>query len=166
MPIDHISAHGERWRPFGKGELEVSDQGRIRWAKDKIIRETPNRSEKGYVRIGEKRLRVHRLVLTAFVGECPPGHMCRHLNGNPADNRLKNLRWGTQAENIKDRLKHGRVAAGERHGLAKLTERDVRTIRRAGVKQLVELLALKYGVTTSQIWQIRAYKSWVPDVLK
>src|SRR5436305_14954603 len=35
---------------------------------------------------------VHRLVLEAFVGPRPPGLVCCHNDGNPANNRVENLR--------------------------------------------------------------------------
>jgi HNH endonuclease len=38
---------------------------------------------------------VHRLVLLAFVGTCPPGLICCHNDGDPSNNRLLNLRWDT-----------------------------------------------------------------------
>lgn len=63
----------------------------------------------GYLRVGLRRdgkqhwKRVHRLVLETFIGPCPVGYVGRHLNDIPIDNRLDNLQWGTQAENIKDR---------------------------------------------------------------
>jgi hypothetical protein len=47
---------------------------------------------------------VHRLVLLAFVGPAPAGHECRHLNGNPSDNRLENLVWGPKRDRMKQRL--------------------------------------------------------------
>jgi hypothetical protein len=33
--------------------------------------------------------------------------VCRHLDGNPINNRLENLRWGTHKENKADAIKHG-----------------------------------------------------------
>lgn len=51
---------------------------------------------------------VHHLVLKAFVGPKPAGMECRHLNGNPADDRLENLKWGTPTENSYDTVRHGR----------------------------------------------------------
>ena len=51
---------------------------------------------------------VHSLVIQAFVGERPDGMECRHLNGNPLDNRLENLKWGTSKENSDDIALHGR----------------------------------------------------------
>lgn len=78
----------------------------------------------------QKTASVHRLVLETYTEPCPKGMECRHLNGNRQDNRLKNLKWGTRVENIKDRQGHGKTAKGEKNGAAKLTKRDVKTIRR------------------------------------
>jgi hypothetical protein len=50
---------------------------------------------------------VHSLVILAFVGPRPDGEQVRHLNGNPADNRLTNLAYGTQSQNQQDSLRHG-----------------------------------------------------------
>jgi hypothetical protein len=50
---------------------------------------------------------VHRLVLAAFVGPCPEGMEVRHLDGNPANTRLANLRYGTHSENELDKVRHG-----------------------------------------------------------
>ena len=63
----------------------------------------------GYPIIGldQHTYRVHRLVLETFVGRCPKGMECRHLNGNRADLRLLNLCWGTRSENAHDAIKHG-----------------------------------------------------------
>ena len=41
---------------------------------------------------------VHQLVLKTFVGEPPPGTEVLHSNGDPTDNRLSNLRYGTRRE--------------------------------------------------------------------
>ena len=54
-----------------------------------------------------KQYRVHRLVLEAWVGPCPPGQMCRHLDGNKINNHLNNLRWGTALENAQDDARNG-----------------------------------------------------------
>ncbi len=75
--------------------------------------------------------KVHHLVLEAFVGPCPAGCLARHLDDVPANNRAENLRWGTPIENAADRERNGNGNRGSRHGLAKLSEDDVREIRRA-----------------------------------
>lgn len=50
---------------------------------------------------------IHRLVLEAFVGPCPDGMKALHADGNKTNNNVKNLRWGTSAENNLDIVKHG-----------------------------------------------------------
>lgn len=54
-----------------------------------------------------RRLFIHRMVLEAFVGPCPPGMEVLHINGVRDDNRLANLRYGTRSENMIDALRHG-----------------------------------------------------------
>lgn len=54
------------------------------------------------------KYRVHRLILKTFAGEPPAGTEACHNNGNPADNRIENLRWDTKAANAQDTVKHGR----------------------------------------------------------
>jgi len=80
---------------------------------------------------GERKFKLlHTLILETFVGPCPKGMGCRHLNGNKQDNRLCNLKWGTQKQNIQDSIRHGTKVnnKGERNVNAKLTEQDVRMI--------------------------------------
>lgn len=51
---------------------------------------------------------VHRLVCRVFHGPAPTdAHVVRHLDGNASNNRSSNLRWGTVAQNIADRIEHG-----------------------------------------------------------
>ena len=45
---------------------------------------------------GQRFFRVHRLVLSAFVGPCPVGmEACHFPDRNPSNNHLENLRWDT-----------------------------------------------------------------------
>lgn len=50
---------------------------------------------------------VHQLVALTFLGPCPEGMEVLHGNGNPTDNRINNLRYGTRTENILDVLWQG-----------------------------------------------------------
>jgi HNH endonuclease len=55
-----------------------------------------------YSRNGKaKRILVHRLILLTFVGPKPLGVECDHINRNPLDNRLDNLRWVTKGQNLR-----------------------------------------------------------------
>jgi hypothetical protein len=66
---------------------------------------SPSLNEHGYqrVRVGGRQMFVHRLVLEAFVGECPAGMVGIHKNGVRTDNRLANLKWGYAKDNIHDK---------------------------------------------------------------
>lgn len=101
---------------------------------------------------------VHRGVLEAFIGPCPDGMQCRHKDGDKMNNRLDNLAWGTPLENAADMKLHGHGPVGERHGMAKITENDVREIRASNEKQRV--LAKRYGVLQATISSIRKKKLW------
>lgn len=111
------------WRPVlgYQGRYEVSDGGEVRSIPHVVVRSNgvPNRvvgqvlaqnpSVKGHmlVTIERRKVRVHRLVLEAFVGPCPPGLQGLHRNDDPAVNSLGNLYWGTPAENMNDRVSNG-----------------------------------------------------------
>lgn len=74
---------------------------------------SPPRGSHGYrtVRLGVagrfRTLTVHFLVALTFHGPRPEGMEIRHLNGNPLDNRAENLAYGTQGQNMLDRVRHG-----------------------------------------------------------
>lgn len=57
---------------------------------------------------GSKCLDVSRLVLAAFVGSAPDDKpFALHRNGDPTDNWIGNLYWGTPKENMEDKVRHG-----------------------------------------------------------
>lgn len=130
----------ETWKaiPGYEGKYEVSDQGRVRSLRyvnatvDKP-RETPlilkgARHSHGYPMVGlykdakQRQDVVHRLVLEAFVGPCPEGHECAHLDGDPSNPALENLAWVTRQENMDHMLQHGTRRFGSKHHGSKLTE--------------------------------------------
>lgn len=79
----------------------------------------------------KRSVSVHRLVLEAFVGACPPGCETRHLDGNSINNRLENLAYGTHAENYRDAVAHGTHKNIRGLGiLTKLTADEVEEIKR------------------------------------
>lgn len=114
----------ERWLPVvdWEGLYEVSDLGRVRSLSrrggnnrlygGKILKPTPiNKS--GHLSVTlcrndvDTKALVHRLVLAAFVGPCPEGQEGRHLDGDPSDNRLIRLAYGTRQQNMLDIRDYG-----------------------------------------------------------
>lgn len=113
---------------------------------------------------------IHRLVLLHFIGPCPEGMECRHLDGDDTNNRLSNLKWGTPLENAADKKLHGTVyrVSGELCGSAKLTQSTVNSIRDNRHLPVKELVAT-YNISRSQIGRILRNQSWIentqPDVV-
>lgn len=108
---------------------------------------------------------VHAVVLEAFVGLRPVGMECRHLDGNKENNALTNIVWGTSLENSADSRRHGTNCTPNREGEnasnSKLTEGDIREIRRLnklGVSQ--GKLAKRYGVSQPAISYIVRGRNW------
>lgn len=105
---------------------------------------------------------VHRLILEAFVGPCPEGMECRHLNGIPNDNRLENLEWSTYQINQMDRAKHGTSNRGERCASSRLTKDQVIKIRKkyAAGKITYRELAEIYEVSQSTVYELITRQTW------
>ena len=134
------------------------------WAGRRWHQLRPRTRKGGWLQVQLRRTShyVHRLILAAFVGPCPEGMQCRHLNGVAGDNRLQNLRWGTYAENHCDKKRHGTLPRGIRCYQAVLTEDDVQAIRRRYASEGVSFafLARQYGTGTTTIAAIISRRSW------
>ncbi len=109
------------------------------------------------VALSGKPRSVHRLVLEAFVGPSPPRMECRHLDGNPQNNNLENLKWGTRKENMQDMMRHGSQVyhRGEKSHAAKLTNgiaQEIRLLHCSGVK--TRELSKRFSVCKSTIHNV------------
>jgi hypothetical protein len=121
------SNESEQWLPVRgwEGLYEVSDQGRVRSLDRWVVKRNGQRQfltgrikslpklKLGYpvvhlARDGQTTTKtVHTVVLDSFVGPRPAGHVGCHSDGDPSNNRLANLRWDTQSNNLLDAIKHG-----------------------------------------------------------
>jgi hypothetical protein len=130
----------------------------------KILSASRNRDGYMVVNVGEGTQYVHVLVLETFVGERPAGFEALHRNDIKNDNRLENLHWGSRAENYADRVRNGGGNHGERHGSARLTEEQVRSIRllyakgKGGYTQ--RALATRFGVSVCCIGDVVRGSRW------
>lgn len=139
---DEINTTNEVWKTIAEKPLySVSNLGRIR-------RDVPSRTHpsgilkpgfrKGYAFVTfyaagiQYKKQVHTLVAEAFIGPRPDGHQINHKNGVKHDNRSDNLEWITASQNIRHSFSVlGKQAPmGETNGMAKLTDEQVRTIRK------------------------------------
>jgi hypothetical protein len=116
-----------------------------------------------YQGVRKKRIAVHNLVLLAFVGPRPPGHVSRHFpDHDPSNNKLKNLSWSTVSQNSRDREYQGSLCHGEDLPQSKLTECDVMSIRDdyKNGKASLRMLATQYGVCLQNIHHIVRRVTW------
>jgi len=84
---------------------------------NRIIKSTYCNGDVGYYKVGMvlssnpkryKYMYIHQLVLLTFVGPCPVGMQCAHLDGDPSNNKLSNLKYVTAKENTQHQIGHGR----------------------------------------------------------
>ena len=107
-----------------------------------------------------RQMKVHRAVMLAFCGDCPTGHEVAHLDGNPSNNRLANLKFVTPKENNSHKIGHGTQPMGEAVYNAVLTESDVRQIRTAWPTKSYSKLAQEFNVHIMTIAGIVTRRTW------
>ncbi len=111
-----------------------------------------------------KTLRIHRLVLLAFIGYPPKYKLdCNHKNGIRSDNRVSNLEWCSRSENIKHSYRVLNRQPTKNHGInSKVTEKDVLQIRRLYVtgRYTQKQLGQTFNIDRTQISNIILRKCW------
>ncbi len=168
--VVHITGEpNEKWKDIpGYSDYQVSSLGALRSRKSgewQSLKPTPDSD--GYLLIRPfpdvgkcKTLKVHHLVLHAFVGVRPDGMICCHNNNVKCDNRVSNLRWDTHKGNSRDAMRDG-ISCGSRNGMSKLTEDQVKSIRvlNNGGLSTAELSKM-FAVTRSNVWYITTGRTW------
>jgi hypothetical protein len=105
----------EEWRVIpGHPDYMISDMGRFKWLKsvrnhgaNEISTGTRTPTRYRMIYLDKALYSIHRLVMLAFVGECPEGKEVNHINGKKYDNRLSNLEYVTRSENIRHAVRLG-----------------------------------------------------------
>jgi hypothetical protein len=136
----------------------------------------PAMGGKGYAKISRngKHVFVHRLAWEMEYGPIPEGKMLLHKCDNPPCCRPDHLIPGTQLDNMRDMIAKGRGPnmkqvslfrhnpQGERNGMAKFKEDQVREIRSEYASGLFSMphLARKYDTNSGNICLIVNRKTW------
>lgn len=93
-----------------EGLYEVSNNGKIRNSRKKILKTTLNHN--GYVIVylskNSKKYakKVHRLVAETFIPKIEGKKQVNHIDGNKQNNNVLNLEWCDASENIKHAYKN------------------------------------------------------------
>lgn len=167
------SAHYQRWRrhgsPIGGG---TSHNKPKEWIEHHVSIQTDEcltwpfaTSSNGYaqLRVDGRTGSATREMCRQAYGEPPTAdHEVAHSCGkghlgciNPG-----HLRWATHSENLADKIMHGTAPRGENCGTARLTEDDVREIRRLKGAVSQKDLASRFGVSQPNISAIHSGRSW------
>ena len=100
--------------------------------------------QKGYMRVvtSESRShRVHRLVMELYGSPCPdPSYVIDHINGEKTDNRVENLQWLSQRDNVRK----GRNV----RGMTLEKAREMRELYRGGgvtIEDVASQFSVPYG---------------------
>lgn len=166
------------WRPVKgfEGFYEVSREGRIRsldrvtYGRNKSLRTvrgkdlTPKiNNVSGYHQValsvgGQVRYEyIHRIVCQAYSGPPPTEkHEVCHWDGDRANNLASNLRWGTRAENHRDKKRHGTHDSPKK--LTRQSAEEIRELKRSGERSVD--IANTYGVTPGNVDQIVRGRIW------
>jgi len=135
--------------------------------KERIL--TPRLGNKGYLGVhlynnGMKTFSLHRLVALAFIPNPSGERTINHIDGNKLNNDLSNLEWMSVKENLQHAHSNGLInhSIGEDHYISKLSEDDVRSIRKYSneFKVSQKLLGKMYCVSAGSIQNIVERTTW------
>ena len=163
----------EVWKdiPGYEGRYQASNQGRIRsvdrvipWGRGgsrfingKVLKPAGQKTTP-HLRVvlghGAPGSTVHSLIALTFIGPCPSGQEVRHLDGNPLNNCVDNLAYGTRRENILDVLRIGKAWRARTEKQAK----EIKDRLKKGERGVD--LAKEYGVSQSCISAIKCGRSF------
>jgi hypothetical protein len=165
-----------------EGLYQVSNLGRVRGLDRYVKRERYNKisevSRKGGIMkpsicnggmmlhfwkdgISSKPVKVHNLVLEAFVGERPKGYQACHFpDRSHENNRLDNLRWDTSANNQRDKLYHGTDNRGEKCCSAKITRDTALKIKKMLLNHGPKYVSDNLNVGISIVKNIKYNLAW------
>ena len=170
---------GEIWKWFKgyEGIYQGSNKGRARSffrGKCRLLKPTP--SHRGYLGIclytydkktkkqRKKTFRLNRLIAELFVPNPENKPEVHHKDNDKTNNAADNLEWVTGEENRAYAHKDGRYLKGEKNPTAKLTEDDVRWIRKhyKATDPVFgnEALSKRFKVSEVTITNIVTFRSW------
>lgn len=160
-PKYQVSESGEVFGPKGKMSVTMGFGTRY-----KLVRIPHPTERKPY----GKRIvfiPIHRLVAEVFIGPSPSkDHVVRHLDDDANNNHVSNLCWGSRKENFADAVRNKKNSnftglKGQNNGYAKLSDDDVRNIRKhLSNNMTMRSVAKMFDISAASVFAIHHRKSW------
>lgn len=174
MDEQYYKNAGEIWKDIKGYEslYQVSDFGRIKslnynhTKREQILKPHKDNRKRLHVILHKNGVRktshVHKLVMEAFVGPCPKGMEICHNDGNPENNYIKNLRYDTHKNNIKDKIKHGTLLYGQKHPWAKVDNKQALEIKKLAEKGDITQAEIGklYNIKGNTVSSIKTGTNW------
>mgnify|MGYP002814111959 CR=1 FL=1 len=161
----------EVWAVCRNENYHISSLGRLRRRTSargavvgKILKFRPDKD--GYLRFkvyspwSRYVLRIHREVAHAFLGPCPEGKEVNHQDGDKTNNRVTNLEYVTQQENLAHATRNGLKAKGEQNGYSKYTEKEIRIMKSMAMTMRPSEVADCLGLPRTTVWGVVSGKAW------
>lgn len=154
----------EIWKIIpGYEPYQISNLGRLR-NKDGVLLKTYINWQ-GYRRIYfcslKKNAKIHRLVAYAFLPVVFGKKRINHKSGIKTDNRVENLEWCNDSENMVHAMASGLYSPARGSQLSTLDETQVRTIRKCledGLRP--SNIARYFKISHASVCDIRTGRSW------
>lgn len=151
------------WVIYENTKYFVNRGGQIKGPR-KILKSTLGSTGYLVVEINKKQVKVHRVVAESLIPNPLSKTQVNHINGVKTDNRVENLEWCTQKQNVYHAWATGlcKPSKGENNGRSKLTLKQVREIRNlySNTNTSYRKLAAVFGVTFAHIGKIVNRRNW------
>lgn len=162
-----IPGYGDHYQASNFGKIRVKDRCVTKFSIlcGKVVKQhyrgrelscRPTVDGYAHVHLGVNKkkysIQVGRLVLLAFVGTPPDGFECCHCDGNPANNKIENLRWDSHLENNRDRVKHKTYKTGSAHHFSKFSDELVEKVVKG---EIDKKSAMSAGISNTHYYRLR-----------
>jgi hypothetical protein len=158
----------EEWRDIKEfeGLYKASNTGKIKSIK-KIKKQYISNNGYWCVRLSKKGKTklylTHRLIIGSFIENYSNKRTVNHKDGNKLNNKLDNLEWATDREQMDHAFKNGLLDnnCGENSYLSKLKYKDIYNIIKMKKEKIKEKIIIeKYKISRVHIWRIVNNKRW------
>lgn len=108
-----------------------------------------------------RTIQVHRIVANHFIPNPLNKPQVNHINHKKDDNRVENLEWVTNSENVKHSyLDNNRTQKGENNNASKYTNELIMNIKKNGKYDTFEKMGKDYGISGKYICKILKNEIW------